>query len=156
MEGQFFNFRLDPALRAMKPVNVLLLFHTQSTSNNFCRGHHVFFFDRLFTCQLVARKQTAAPISNTILVLWNLVTVVSLFQILDANRDSPLLQFTVVIKHAAGSPVNAASLTVIDRIDDIVHYTSNVKPAGKVDVTTDYLKGSVLIRATVQSLEGMI
>ena len=77
-----------------------------------------------------------------------------LFQILDANRDSPHLQFTVVIKHATGSTVDANDVTIYDSVEKIALYSHGVKPQGTTRATSDYRIRGYSIVASVAKLTG--
>ena len=59
----------------------------------------------------------------------------SILQILDASRDSPLLSFTILIRHSNTSNVDASDLKIVDLTENMVIYTYEVIPNGKIEVS---------------------
>ena len=76
-----------------------------------------------------------------------------IFQILDANRDSPLISFTILIQHTNASTADALDIKVVDYTQNLAIYSSGVSPSGNIEANSNNLY-IMTINAVIKRLRG--
>ena len=74
-------------------------------------------------------------------------------QILDANRNSPLISFTIVVKHSNASKADAVNVRVVDSTENMEIHSQAIAPFGKLELKLSSLY-ILMINGVIDRLRG--